>query len=494
MAISAFQSLVNKLFREFTLRMGREPQTPREWMEIQNEAVRHFNRTKGVPSTPKAPPFQGFKPKVIQGGKGIESLLESGAVKKGVAPKTKLSTLEGKKQKLDAAINKEEWIARKHRENKEAVERFEKKFGKKKTVEDFRDEGDWDPSGMASGGLAYMLGEPNTRTEALREFGVVTDPWGMYTDPSLYAQGERSSGVPGRAEYKEGGVGHGPWTMNQGARTPEQPEQNLDTPQPQVMGTPNPLQMPQGIPSAAPKSMDPRVMQQQMQHAMMQQMMGQQPRMGYAGGGMTRRAFMKLMSGLAALPFIGKGIQKTAPKVIPKVTETVIERGADGIPKYAFDLIEVVKAKGTKEIMEGIYKRSPPSTKHTYKGVEVVEDGTGGVSVRKEQEKMGRWEYGEDDVLVEPYVDREIGFEIRKGEDIVDEGLETQKAIKGSDEYNESTAYMQGDPEGGIDVSDVVEVITEADHADLKKIADEVKDLPIRTKKASGGLAYMLGA
>ncbi len=46
-----------------------------------------------------------------------------------------------------------------------------------------------------------------------------------------------------------------------------------------------------------------------------------------AGGGMTRRAFMKLMAGLAALPFIGKGVQKAAPKVIKEVTETIIERG-----------------------------------------------------------------------------------------------------------------------------------------------------------------------
>ena len=176
MAISAFQKVVNKLFQQFVRQWGREPQTPAEWMKIQNEAVQFFNKTKGVPPGPKKPPFQGWNPKVIQGGKGIESLLESGAVKKGVAPKTKLSTLEGKKQKLDAAINKEEWIAKKKAENKEAVERFKKKMEKdnveevyfdhpedprlykpkkdKKTVEDFRDEDDWDPGGMASGGIA----------------------------------------------------------------------------------------------------------------------------------------------------------------------------------------------------------------------------------------------------------------------------------------------------------------------------------------------------
>ena len=156
MAVSAFQKVLNKLFREFALRHGREPQTPKEWMDLHNEAVLYFNLTKGKGVTgsvrtsggdvrPIADPTIGFKPRVIQGGKGIESLLETGDVTIGTAPKTKRSTLEGKKQKLDAALSKEEWIAKKHRENKEAIERFKAKT-KKKTVEDLRDEGDWDPS------------------------------------------------------------------------------------------------------------------------------------------------------------------------------------------------------------------------------------------------------------------------------------------------------------------------------------------------------------
>ena len=154
MAVSAFQKLMNRLFREFTARMGREPQTPKEWMDLQNEAVQFFNRTKGVPpSAQEYHRFQGWKPKVIKGGKGIESLLETGDVTIGTAPKTKLSTLEGKKQKLDTAISKEQWIAKKQRENKEAIERFKEKT-QKKTVEDFRDEGDWDPGGFAGGGMA----------------------------------------------------------------------------------------------------------------------------------------------------------------------------------------------------------------------------------------------------------------------------------------------------------------------------------------------------
>jgi TATA-box binding protein (TBP) (component of TFIID and TFIIIB) len=62
---------------------------------------------------------------------------------------------------------------------------------------------------------------------------------------------------------------------------------------------------------------------------------------------------------------------------------------------------------------------------------------------------------------------------------------------------------MQGDPEGGMDVSDIVEKIEVEDHLDLKKIADEIGDVYYedvnitgklkRPKKASGGLAHLLG-
>ena len=69
MAISAFQKLMNRLFREFTARMGREPQTPKEWMDLQNDAVQFFNRTKGVPpSALEYTRFHGWTPKVIPGG------------------------------------------------------------------------------------------------------------------------------------------------------------------------------------------------------------------------------------------------------------------------------------------------------------------------------------------------------------------------------------------------------------------------------------------
>ena len=43
------------------------------------------------------------------------------------------------------------WKKQKKAENDAAIKRFKEKT--KKTVEDFRDEGDWDPGGFAGGGL-----------------------------------------------------------------------------------------------------------------------------------------------------------------------------------------------------------------------------------------------------------------------------------------------------------------------------------------------------
>ena len=124
--VSKFQKVVNFLYRRFVQEMGREPATTKEIMDIQNEAVRHFNKTKGVPQGAPKPSFQGFKPTVIEGGKS----------KEGIGTLLKDSP---------------EAIAKMKADNKAAVERLK---AKKKTVEDFSDDGDFDPGGMASGGIA----------------------------------------------------------------------------------------------------------------------------------------------------------------------------------------------------------------------------------------------------------------------------------------------------------------------------------------------------
>ena len=73
--------------------------------------------------------FKGFEPKVIQGGKskGIEKLLESGDVKKGVAPKTTKETIK-RKSMIDPKLTQEENIKNIMEENKAAAKRLEEKM------------------------------------------------------------------------------------------------------------------------------------------------------------------------------------------------------------------------------------------------------------------------------------------------------------------------------------------------------------------------------
>ena len=334
--------------RRFQITQGRSPMTAAEMNQIQSEAVNWINKTGGktLPGTPQSqkPPFQGFTPRVIEGGKG----------KAGIGTLLKDSP---------------EAIAKIKAENKAAVERLK---AKKKTVEDFRDEGDWDPSGMASGGIAGPL--------------------------HLYDGG--------RAKFDK--------------------------------------------------------------------------------GGMDRRGFLKLIAGLSALPVVGKffKLAKPASKAAAPAAE-VITRGTGGIPDYAWDLINVVKAKGTKEIMEGVSKRFPVQKKYTYKGVEVTEDGLGTTSVKKQHEGFGVDEAGEG----YEGISKEVGFEIKKGETVVSK---TGKPIQTSDEYFEAT--VRPDDEGKM--KDVIEGIDDADHLDLKAIADESlikKAEGGRVSLSKGGLAHVLG-
>jgi hypothetical protein len=218
-------------------------------------------------------------------------------------------------------------------------------------------------------------------------------------------------------------------------------------------------------------------------------------RIGLGLGSMSRRAFLKMMgaitgTGVAA----GTGLLKLgkAAKVIPKATET-IARGADGMPAYVTDLIEVVKAKGARDVIEG-FKKSDYSTVHSYKGVDVIEDGAGNIKIKSD--KSG--------VSTDPYtgkthegIAQENHIQIDKGAWIEPELTKTgkvkKKSVKTKDEYVEGTVYPDMDGK----MKDWQDGLDEAIHLEFKKIADEIDTLEIpgydRFSKASGGLARMLG-
>ena len=166
MALSLFQRIFQQMLKRFTANMGRGPVSPFEWNEIQSAAVRHINKTKGVPEKSTKDPFSGWKPEIVEQEvkkaeiidfpkKGITSLLKSGEVKVGKAPKTQKSTLDAKKGVLDKQISKEMRIKEIQRENKEAIERFRKKMEEPNPD----DPGHYE-DGMAYGGIAPLVGEP----------------------------------------------------------------------------------------------------------------------------------------------------------------------------------------------------------------------------------------------------------------------------------------------------------------------------------------------
>ena len=387
---------------------GRSPMNAAEMNQIQSETVNWINKTGGktLPGTPQSqkPPFQGFTPRVIEGGKG----------KAGIGTLLKDSP---------------EALAKIKAENKAAIERLK---AKKKTVEDFRDEGDFDPGGMASGGIAGPL--------------------------HLYDGG--------RARFKDGS-----WSKLKKKYKGSTLQAMLDNPQ---------------------------LMAAELGHEgifNLLQMLGMKEggRARFDKGkkvDLSKRRFIKgtgaTLGVLSMLPFVGKFFKAAKLSKAAAPAAEVITKGTSGIPDYAYNLIEVVKAKGTKEIMEGVYKRNPPSVKYNYKGVEVVEDGMGNTSVKKEIEGFGVDEAGEG----YEGISREVGFDINKGENIVKQGGkgdDAGKVIQTDDDYFEAT--VRPDSEGKM--KDMEEFISVEDHLELKKIADEAKDITI--KKAEGGLAHVLG-
>tara|TARA_R100001143_G_scaffold29983_1_gene29202 strand:+ start:49 stop:1146 length:1098 start_codon:yes stop_codon:yes gene_type:complete len=199
-----YKLLFEKFLQQFIKTFGRKPQTRKELMSIQDDVVRYLNKTKGVPEKKPTSPFQGFTPKVIQGGKSKEGITSipvnkqiqdlktferevidelnapikpdleviKGGKKEGLAGieqrakkiediNTQLKkALEERKAMLPGSKDKTlfkdspEAIAKMKAENKAAIKRLK---DKKKTVEDFKDDGDFDPGGMASGGIAGQL-------------------------------------------------------------------------------------------------------------------------------------------------------------------------------------------------------------------------------------------------------------------------------------------------------------------------------------------------
>ena len=217
---------------------------------------------------------------------------------------------------------------------------------------------------------------------------------------------------------------------------------------------------------------------------------------GRAGFKMGRRAFLKLMGGVGAgIGALKSGLLKLAGKeAAPQVVKEVVEQTTKSTPPpYFFELANKIKILGTPG--------KPTMARqevHNYKNYELMEDkATGDIRITIEKgdpERIG----GNDGY-------RQEVLEYRAGtDDVVDEGLETQKGVRTPDEYEEATIYPEPDTgrlkdvEDGVDENTIKEIIEEVsegggnvDEVTLQKIKKGEQGL------AGGGIArvgYLLGS
>jgi len=136
--------------------------------------------------------------------------------------------------------------------------------------------------------------------------------------------------------------------------------------------------------------------------------------MPFGLGGMSRRAFMKMMAAGAALPFMPKAITKLAPKAVPKAVETVASSNASGMPIWFPKLVERVIKEGddvTRKAGSEAMERQTIHRATTPEGtpIEVTQDLTTGDTIVDigEQTKHG-WSAGRHG--------QPVRLELKKGE------------------------------------------------------------------------------
>jgi hypothetical protein len=257
-------------------------------------------------------------------------------------------------------------------------------------------------------------------------------------------------------------------------------------------------------------------------------------RMGFKkGGDMSRRGFMKLIAGLAALPVVGKYFKAAKlAKPAAAVTETIVKSNAAGMPAWFPSLVRRVIKEG-----EDITKTAGTIERQTVHTIKLPESGTP-VQVTRDLVT--------DDIIVDIGEQTKHGWGsgrhgqpaqliLKKGEWI--EPTKGKKGIKTKDEFivdeaeftgghpenvkfEESVQFKYGDH--GSDFTEIEKYAMKSDVSTLeshgpisKKLKKEgwIKDKKVIGKQAekdawaegraeaaadevdfaSGGLAYLLG-
>jgi hypothetical protein len=438
--------------------------------------------------------FKGFTPRVIQGGKaeGIEKLLKSGDVKRGVAPKTTKETIE-RKSMIDPKLTEEENIKNIMAENKAAAKRLEQKMNPEKDLGDRLKDFDGDPDAMAEGGLMrlgmFAGGQPfrrllqflnqqtgRTGSEGLNKLKLpdqikfFAEKQGFnpdqnrieYVEQVLDAlkadrklirslESDAPSAVTGKAKDEMELIADKMFTENflgdtQKGRFKGMTSKDYDK---------SILEVETILKNLKPEGRKPNAE-------------GGLMRLGFEKGGMSRRNFLKLMGGLASIPFVGK-LFKPAAKVA-KTAEVVSQ--TSGVPAYFPKLVEKIKMLGDDVTEIAATKERQKVTK--YKGYQLTEE----IDTGKKEIKLGDADYGSEEYMIYDPPETIVG--------------KNNKSVEVPAQYDEVTVRpdMDGkmkDVDNGLDSID--DIMRDAD-----MIETDYKIKPDgRPKKAGGGLAYMLG-
>ena len=199
-------------------------------------------------------------------------------------------------------------------------------------------------------------------------------------------------------------------------------------------------------------------------------------RVGYKDGPDVpgRRKFMKIMGGLATIPFVGKFFKgaKTAAPAVEKAAEV-----AGQAPSYFFDLVAKIKLLGEPRRTPS-YRDRVNEYQYTGKdGNEYLlteELDTGDIMIQKD--KLGGRNYGDESYEV---IEDRTEMVYRKGQ-----ADETTKGTP-ADDYEEYK--VEFDQDGTMaDATDIDEI---SKSEIIKEATGDAKSI----KKAGGGIAKMLG-
>ena len=204
---------------------------------------------------------------------------------------------------------------------------------------------------------------------------------------------------------------------------------------------------------------------------------------------MGKRAFLKLMGGAAA----GIGALKTGAlsmfgkKAAPVATEVVKSAGSGTTPPpYFFNLVNKIKNLGDDVTPKYAVQERQRVTR--YKDYELTEDvATGEKTIQRVKMSNDGPQYYDETLAEETYMNYKPG----KGQ--------MDKTTKGKtppDEYTEDTSYLRTSGPSKGEIYDTVEGVADDVIEEGTMFEDNITKFGkkiTKTKKASGGLAYMVG-